>query len=53
MANKVYKNLNCKIDKSVSDKLEQFIAETKLSKTATVERALEEYIEKYNQTGRI
>lgn len=53
MANKVYKNLNCKIDKAVSDKLEQFIAETKLSKTATVERALEEYIEKYNQTGKI
>ena len=53
MANKEYKNLNCKIDKSVSDKLEQFIAETRLSKTATVERALEAYIENYKQTGRI
>ena len=39
MTNKVYKNLNCKIDKSVSDKLEKFIADTKLSKTATVEKA--------------
>lgn len=38
MANKAYKNLNCKIDKSVSDKLEKFIADTKLSKTATVEK---------------
>lgn len=53
MANKVYKNLNCKIDKSVSDKLEKFIADTKLSKTATVEKALEEYINKYNKTGKI
>lgn len=44
IANKAYKNLNCKIDKSVSDKLEKFIADTKLSKTATVEKALEEYI---------
>ncbi len=38
MANKAYKNLNCKIDKSVSDKLEKFIADIKLSKTATVEK---------------
>lgn len=53
MANKVYKNLNCKIDKSVSDKLEKFITDTKLSKTATVEKALEEYINKYNKTGKI
>ena len=51
MANKAYKNLNCKIDKS--DKLEKFIADTKLSKTATVEKALEEYINKYNKTGKI
>lgn len=53
MANKAYKNLNCKIDKSVPDKLEKFIADTKLSKTATVEKALEEYINKYNKTGKI
>ena len=53
MSRKEYKNLNCKIDKSVSDKLEKFIADTKLSKTATVERALEEYINKYNKTGKI
>lgn len=53
MARKAYKNLNCKIDKFVSDKLEQFIADTKLSKTATVEKALEEYINKYNKTGKI
>ena len=44
MANKAYKNLNCK---------EKFIADTKLSKTATVEKALEEYINKYNKTSKI
>ena len=38
MSRKAYKNLNCKIDKSVSDKLE---------------KALEEYIGKYNKIGRI
>lgn len=53
MPRKEYKNLNCKIDKDISDKLEQFIADTKLSKTATVEKALEEYINRYNETGRI
>lgn len=53
MANKAYKNLNCKIDKIISDKLEKFIADTRLSKTATVEKALEEYINKYNKTGKI
>lgn len=53
MPRKEYKNLNCKIDKSVSDKLEKFITDTKLSKTATVEKALDEYINKYNKTGKI
>lgn len=53
MPRKEYKNLNCKIDKSVSDKLEKFIVDTKLSKTATVEKALEEYINKYNKTDKI
>lgn len=49
----IYIKRTCKIDKSVSDKLEKFIADTKLSKTATVEKALEEYINKYNKTGKI
>ena len=42
MVNNVYKNLNCKIDKSVSDKLEKFIADTILSKIAMVKKTLEE-----------
>ena len=49
MANKAYKNLNCKIDKSVSNKLEIFIADAKLSKTATVEKALEKLCWKCNR----
>lgn len=32
------------VDKKVSDSLEKFIADTKLSKTATVEKALKMYI---------
>ena len=52
-SNKASKNLNCKIDKSVSDMLENFIEDTKMSKTATVEKALQMYIEQYRKTGRI
>lgn len=52
-ASKEYRNLHCKIDKEVSEKLEKFIEDTRMSKTATVERALTEFIEKYNQTGKI
>ena len=51
--NKASKNLNCKIDKSTSDMLENFIEDTKMSKTATVEKALRMYIEQYRKTGRI
>lgn len=51
--NKASKNLNCKIDKSASDMLEKFIEDTKMSKTATVEKALLMYIEQYRKTGRI
>ena len=50
---KEFKNLNCKVDIKVSDKLEKFIEDTKMSKAATVERALTEFIEKHNQAGKI
>ena len=49
---KDFKNLNCKVDIKVSDELEKFIEETKLSKTATVEKALMMYIEYYKKTGK-
>ena len=50
---KDFKNLNCKVDKEVSDLLEKFIADTGLLKTATVEKALKMYIEHYKKTGKI
>ena len=50
---KDFKNLNCKVDKKVSDSLEKFIADTGLSKTATVQKALKMYIENYKKTGKI
>ena len=45
--------LNCKIDKKTAEQLEAFTQATKLSKTATVERALRVYIETYQKTGKI
>jgi len=50
---KQYKNLNCKIDRETYERLDKFVKDTSLSKTATVERALKMYIENYNQTGKI
>lgn len=48
-----YDVLNCRLDKDVSDKLVDMAADTGLSKTRIVNRALKEYIEKYNKTGKI
>lgn len=48
-----YDVLNCRLDKDVSDKLAKMVADTGLSKTRIVNRALKEYIEKYNKTGKI
>ena len=50
---KDFKNLNCKVDKEVSDLLEKFIEDTRLSKTAKVKKALKMYIEHYKKTGKI
>jgi len=50
---KDFKNLNCKIDKSISNLLEQFVEQTRMTKTAAVENALQMYIEHYNETGKI
>lgn len=50
---KKYKYLNCKLDKTVSEKLEKFAEETGLSKTATIEKALRMYLENYYKTGKI
>ena len=50
---KDHKLLNCKIEKEIADLLDEFVAETGLSKTVTVEKALKAYIEKYYKTGKI
>lgn len=38
---KSYKTLHCKLDKATADKLDEYVEKTKMSKTATVEKALE------------
>ena len=50
---KDYRLLNCKIEKEVADKLDKFIYDTGMSKTATVEKALSKFIDQYNKTGKI
>ena len=45
---KKYEKLNCKIDKEIADRLEQFVLQTRFTKTATVENALEYYFDHYN-----
>lgn len=43
------KNLNIKIDSSLYKKLEELSTTTKLTKTAIVELALEEYLKKHHK----
>lgn len=50
---KDYKMLNCKLERPVADRLDNFVKQTGLSKTVTVEKALEAYIDKYEKTGKI
>lgn len=50
---KPHQVLNIKIDINLAEKMDKFISETGLTKTATVERALKQYFEKYDQTGKI
>ena len=33
--------VDCKLDKATADKLDEYVEKTKMSKTATVEKALE------------
>lgn len=46
-------NLSCKIAADVSDKLTNMSAKTGLSKTVIIEKAVREYCEKYDKTGKI
>ena len=45
--------LNCKLDKEIAEELEKFTKETGLSKTATVEKALKNYLGEFEKTGKI
>ena len=45
--------LNCRLDKSVSDKINEIVAEVGLTKTKTVEKAVEKFYEEYKRTGRV
>ena len=45
--------LNCKISKPIAERLKEHCSDTGLSKTATVERALKRYFDKYEKNGKI
>ena len=45
--------LNCRLDKSVSDKINEIVTEVGLTKTKTVEKAVEKFYEEYKRTGRV
>ena len=46
-------HLNIRLEKNVADRLAQFCKDTGLTKTAAVERALDQYIKEYQKTGKI
>lgn len=45
--------LSMRIDKNVSDKLNEICDEVGLSKTKTVEKAIERFYAEYKKTGRV
>ncbi len=50
---KDYEFLNCKLNKNISEEVKKICEETHLTKTSVIERALEEYIKQYKNTGKI
>lgn len=52
MANKPkdFEYFSCKMDKNVSDALEKYCTDSRMSKTAVVEIAVTEYLEKQKKT---
>lgn len=45
--------LNCRIEKSASDKLEEVCREVGLTKTKAVEKAIEKFYDEYKKTGKV
>ena len=50
---KEYDKFNCRLSKDISKQLEKFCADTRFTKTAVVERALECYFQQFRSTGKI
>ena len=52
MANKPkdFEYFSCKMDKNVSDALEKYCTDSRMSKTAVVEIAITEYLEKQKKS---
>lgn len=50
---KDYKYLNIKLDASISKTLQKLSEDTRIPKTAIVERALLEYFKNYSKTGKL
>lgn len=47
---KPHVNFNCKLDKNISDNIKAIAEENHITQTAIVERALEKYINEYQET---
>ena len=50
---KEYEVLTIKLEKKISDDMVKLCEETRLTKTAAVEKALEKYIAEYKRTGKV
>lgn len=50
---KEFRNVNCKVEKTIADELEALVKETGQTKTAVVEKALTLYITRYKEIGKI
>lgn len=52
-SSKDFRNVHCKVEKSIADMLDELVKETGQTKTAVVEKALFLYISRYRETGKI
>lgn len=50
---KDYRAVSLKLDKSIDERLVKFCTETRMTRTATIEKALEKYLEEFKKTGKI
>lgn len=50
---KEYEFLNCRMEKSAADKLNEIVRNVGLTKTKAVEKAVEKFYEEYKRTGKV